>query len=644
MRWSLPLAVVLAVLALRPAVAEEAGSVEIARDGRALACLVLAPGAHALEKEAAEDLRWAVSEATGAALQILEGGVAPDGLVHVWIGPKALPARAEEALSSALKELPYDGAVIRRMSGGLVIAGPTPAGTSSGVATALLEDLGVRMYYPEALFTVVPRAARAAIRERVLRPSFEYRIWSGLSGREARPYARRNRLTDSAVPVPRFGFGHNLASVISAAAHGKDHPEYFPLRDGVRLIKGDHSGDTPQPCFTNPDVLRLTVEAARRFFDAHPDRDTFSLCVNDNPWYCECASCAALDQPYRDLPVGRQHSESYFEYVSQVAGAVAESHPGRFLGVYAYWNVEQPSRRRARLPDNVLVALTLDILQHHDSAYREKDRALVRAWADCAKNLHAYVYYGLGWFTPRTSPRLVSEELRFAAAHGVRAIYCEAYPFWGWCGPMHYVAARAQWDVACDPSRLLEELHADCFGEAAAEVRAFHEACERYWLRPRPGRWFEGLDNLDREEAMADTALLREARGHLEAAIEKAKGAKDSKDAKDPKDPKDLKVRERILWLKKSFDFTAAVGEAFEAKRDAHAARGDPAARGGAAAPAAGGARRLEEARKSVGEAHGRLLSEPAYRHTYYESGERFERKRDRWFSRAAQEVEGAGK
>ena len=90
-----------------------------------------------------------------------------------------------------------------------------------------------------------------------------------------------------------------------------------------------------------------------------------------------------------------------------------QSHPDKYLGVYAYWNVEQPPRNRKKLPDNVIVALTLDILQHYDADYRAKDRLLVKAWSGYANRLHTYVYYGLGWFTPRMSPRLAAEDLRF---------------------------------------------------------------------------------------------------------------------------------------------------------------------------------------------------------------------------------------
>lgn len=578
-----------------------ADEVTIVKDRRPLACILLSPDAHQLEKEAAEDLQRAVLKAAAVRLRIVDADPQIAGLILIRVGSAAGTDRASD-----LNGLPYDGGVVHAGDKVLDIVGPTPAGTANAMATALMEDLGARMYYPDERFAIVPKSSTLVLRPRVVKPAFDYRVWSGVVGADAAAYQRLNRLSHRGVPVPYFGFGHNLGRIISVEELGESHPEYFAFRDGRRRPEGSGVGHATQPCFTNPDVIRLTIEAARQYFDEHPDRNTFSLCVNDNPRYCACESCSALDTPYRDLPVGRQYSESYFDYVSKVAEAVAQSHPDRYLGVYAYWNVEQPPRNRETLPDNVIVALTLDILQHYDPAYREKDRALVKAWSGYANRLHTYVYYGLGWYTPRMSPRLAAEDLRFCADHGVRAIYCEAYPFWAWCGPMHYVASRLQWDVKADSQEILAAFHRDCFGDVATEMSAFHEACERYWTQPRPGRWFEGLDRLGPEEAMSDPAILHEASGHLEAALTRTK---------------DGAVRQRLRWIKRGFDFTMAICHAFEARQLKESAESR--------------LRALAEAGEEVESAHAMLLRDVAYKHTYYQPGGRFERKCWGWFQNA---------
>lgn len=589
----------LGLLLANPASGDQ--GVEIVRDGKAIAYIHLPSNPHAMLKEAADDLRWAVKEATGVTLEDDKGRQPGAGLPRISI-----------IASDATTPLPYDAGVVEISPDGIDITGLTPAGVANAVATILLEDFGVRTYYPDPIFTVVPKAKTLSIRPRVARSSFDYRIWSGISGRDGKTYVRRNRLTDQRVPAPHFGFGHNLATFLNPAVLGKEHPEYFAFRDGRRRTTGKDVGDAVQPCFTNPDVVRMTIEAARKYFDKNPKHDTFSLCVNDNSSYCECPQCSALDKPYRDIPVGRQYSESYYDYVSKVAEALAQSHPGKFIGVYAYWNVEQPPRNRKKLPDNVIAALTQDILQHYDPAYREKDRDLARTWAGYVKYLHTYVYYGLGWFTPRTSPHLVADDLRFISSIGERAVYCEAYPFWGWCGPMHYVASRAQWDVNVNVERILEEFHRDLFGEAAGEMRAFHDACERYWTKPRKARWFEGLDNLGPEEVMADVAILREAGKHLEAA-----GAK----AADPS------VKRRIEYIQRDFAFTSAIGDAFEAHR--------------AAATPEEKLKKLIAAAEAVERALARVLAESRYPEVYY-GGDRFNHRCWDWFQRAIRPVANA--
>lgn len=166
-----------------------------------------------------------------------------------------------------------------------------------------MDDVGARTYYPHPLFAVVPPRSTIAVNSRIVNASFDYRMWSGMVGEHAAVYLRRNRLSDSRIPVRNFGLGHSLAYIIPIQTYGESHPEYLAFRDGRRQPEGSHGGDATQPCFTNPDVIRLTIDAARSFFDENPDRNTFSLCVNDNPRYCECDACSALDKPYRDIAV-----------------------------------------------------------------------------------------------------------------------------------------------------------------------------------------------------------------------------------------------------------------------------------------------------------------------------------------------------
>ena len=57
-------------------------------------------------------------------------------------------------------------------------------------------------------------------------------------------------------------------------------------------------GRSPQLCSAHPDVVRFSVEAARRAFDADPTRLLFSISPNDGYGFCTDARCRAVDALY----------------------------------------------------------------------------------------------------------------------------------------------------------------------------------------------------------------------------------------------------------------------------------------------------------------------------------------------------------
>src|SRR5690242_16489386 len=91
-----------------------AREVEIVRDGRALAVLVVPADAHPLEKEAAADLRWAVKEATGVSLEMLAARPPSDAraIIRVDSGKIWQERMGDLKAASSRVDLPYDAAYI----------------------------------------------------------------------------------------------------------------------------------------------------------------------------------------------------------------------------------------------------------------------------------------------------------------------------------------------------------------------------------------------------------------------------------------------------------------------------------------------------------------------------------------------------
>jgi hypothetical protein len=105
------------------------------------------------------------------------------------------------------------------------------------------------------------------------------------------------------------------------------HPEYFAERNGTRI--------PDQVCFSNPDVLRLTVDSLRAMMARNPGARYWSVSQLDNFNYCQCPLCQRTDS------IEGSPSGSILRFVN----AVADSFPQHVISTLAY----QYSRKAPRI-------------------------------------------------------------------------------------------------------------------------------------------------------------------------------------------------------------------------------------------------------------------------------------------------------
>lgn len=443
-----------------------------------------------------------------------------------------------------LSGLERDGCLLKTEGNRLLITGATEVGVSNGVYTFLTEYIGVRWFIPDPLYEVIPSRPGLLLPPLNYKrnPDFRYRMLVGVPGAAGKDWERRNRQDSDERGISRFGFGHNIHTILPPSRYGKTHPEYFAMIDGRRKVPQD-GWDTTNPCFTHPDVIRIAAEAADRFFRENPERDTFSLSINDTADHCQCPRCAEMDA---GLPPGqggvRAFSESYFYFVSEVAKRVAKTNPGKYLGCFPYWPVYPLIRRIDRLPDNVVIQLTQDTSQQHDPQYRRQERAHWLNWSRKVASISKYDYYDLGWLTPRYFPHIAASDIQFIQANGCDGFYCAITPNWSILGPQIYMAARLLWDSRLNPDALLAEYCDTLFGPAGAQMKRFYATLERYWLQPRKARWFEGLAGITSEFTIINGRLIEEAWQCLERAERASSGIEQQR-------VKDVKAHFRLSYL-----------------------------------------------------------------------------------------------
>lgn len=402
----------------------------------------------------------------------------------------------EHGLAEEAAGLSYPGYIYRTIGNDLVIFGATSKGTANGVYGFLQDELGMRWFGPQELFTLVPRRDRIAVEhiDRRVEPSYtgNYGL-AVLHEMHDHPWKRRMRLAelgDSNVTrslEPFSAPSHHVHRIIPSNRYFETNPEYFRMQEGRRYVRTESLHNSL--CWTNPEVIDLATEAARERFSKGAHYHMFSLGIADMEAYCQCDECEAI-QPERYYR-GRSRtptkvaSDMYFHFVNEVARRVKKDYPDRYIGVIAYSDVSAPPV--GEVEDNVFVCIVLDISEHYDPEVKEQDEALIRAWEEKNVTLGLYYYIGLAKLVPAYFPRHLAATLKDLHQRGFRGLRSEAYPGWPWTGPMVYVDARLWWDIDLDVDELLHEYFRRLYGPAAPYMEAMYARFEEIHMRPRSG-------------------------------------------------------------------------------------------------------------------------------------------------------------
>ena len=506
-------------------------SVAVVQDGRPRAVIVAA--ADDQTKQAAALLADTIEEATGARLPIADARGSHRVAIHVGLTGYV------KGLGLGVEKLDDDGYVIGGVDGAnVVVAGPTPWGTEFGVCELLERYVGVRWLMPGPDGTDVPTRKTVAVPLATVRhePAFFSRLFSGLHGNAQMVWARRNRMHG------RVSFHHNLIRLFPPETYVKTHPHFFPIRKGKRFLPPTNSTHGWQPCFTADGLADEAVTNICRHLDEHPDATSYSLGVNDSSGHCECERCQARDTGKPNFLGRRDVSDRYFEWCNRVVEGVVKKHPDTWFGCLAYSEVAQPPSR-VKVHPRIIPYMTYDRMKWVHGELRAEGERMTKAWRAMSPVVGWYDYiYGWTYCVPRVWFHHMAGYYRFGHAHGVRALYAEAYPNWGE-GPKLYVSLKLQWDPTQDVDALLRDWYVRCVGpDAAGDLAAYYALWEDFWTRRiLDSKWFTPRGQYLRfsdpsylsDVTAADVATCRQ---HLERVVAKAKTPKQ-------------KARARLLML-----------------------------------------------------------------------------------------------
>ncbi len=216
-----------------------------------------------------------------------------------------------------------------------------------------------------------------------------------------------------------------MANLVPPSIYGKEHPEYYALVDGRRLL--EMHGGGPQLCLTNPEVLEIVIKTTLDAIERNPNAKNFNVAQMDNGNYCTCESCTELDEQEES------HAGTMLSFVNAVAERIEKTHPDVFIGTYAYEYTRKPPKTISAR-DNVLIQLcsieccTFHAIDDPSCSLNQDFCADMDIWNEKAKNIFIWHYNTnfRAYLLPFPNLRSIGKSVEYFANNNGRGVFMQA--------------------------------------------------------------------------------------------------------------------------------------------------------------------------------------------------------------------------
>ena len=447
------------------------------RNGKSNYTIVVAADASASEKTAARELQQYIGQMSGAELPV-SNDLAVRGR-RIIVGYNEGVA----ALTKAQKPEKDDESFTYRTVGrDLLIWGGSQRGTMYGVFTFLERELGIHWLTPKC--TVVPKLGqwRLPRLDRTERPFIGYRYSNYFVARDVPEWSAHTRentkwypMTNDYGNIEAYNGAHTMGEFVPAKEFFATHPEYFCLRDGKRY------GGYGQLCLSNPEVLEICTTRIMQRMRQEPGYRIYSLSQNDNFLFCQCDKCKAIEDQYGG------HSGLIVWFVNQVADAVKDEFPDKYVGTFAYQYSRQPPTG-IKPRENVVIRLcSIECCFAHplDAGCPQNEAFMrdLKGWAAIAPHLFIwdYIVNYAQYMAPWPNFQVLGPNIKVFGDNKAIGIFEEA----------QYQSAGAEfdemkawtvnqllWDPGQDVDSLVSIFTDGFYGKAAPYIKEYYQLCQ----------------------------------------------------------------------------------------------------------------------------------------------------------------------
>ena len=345
----------------------------------------------------------------------------------------------------------------------------------------------------------------------------------------------------------------------------KTKPEYFALQfNGTRVQRTDHV----RICKSNPEVIKQTIDDARKTLDRRKDVTVYNVSPCDGSYdtFCRCANCRAWDPS--DAPKGATRvylgrnrpmypyvssTDRVFRFTCEIARELKKSHPKVKVGYLAYAGYLAPPKYYRDFPDNLTI--TFVGMQYLNRKSMERDRAYWRFWARVSDELILRPNHllGGGGF-PLLYMHEMGKDLRYCAETGmIGSDYDSLVHHWATNGLNYYVLAEMLWDPSKNVDDIIDEYCRLGFGKGAEAMKKYFLHCEKLTgvLADGSGVSIEQIEDITVEKRESLTSRFRnvftpEEMKKLAGYLDEARRLTDA----------DSRERRRVEFIAAGYEFT----------------------------------------------------------------------------------------
>ena len=526
----------------------------LARDGQAVAEIVLPEDAQPPVVYAAEELCTHVEMISGAKLPIVH----TPGKAETHIVLAVKPAGFEEDLAAIGTT---DGYAVRRDGNTVTILGAIPKGVLTGVYRLITRNTDLIWARPNVEFgTIYTPDPNLSLREtdwldvpvyilrgwQMIGPGDESNVWQFRQG--SNWAAGHTRLAPKSLKygcVAEYGGGHNLTGMfITGRKYFKDHPEFFPFFKGKRQDPREVRMRT-QLCFTNDEMTAAFIREIDERVQKNPAFETYRIMIEDVWQCCECPACTApikladgSEVPFED-PAFR--STQFFIWLNKIADHMTAHYPGKRILTFGYFFTEIPPK----VTVNPIISISFCPIGKNSkfNITAPENRKFHRnflEWMTITSELTWREYFGLCGPFPRPIDVIAIPDWKYVNAFGVTRTYSEMYSdavgprmngieSWNINAPYFWVIANGNWNPKRDSvQKLRREFFTRVYGPAAKDVSKFYSIVEKCFLGSAgASRWNDR--SINNWRIVKEAGKLDECRQALDRAAAKGLTGKRAK-------------------------------------------------------------------------------------------------------------------